>query len=798
MGKKLMKSLLSSFGFIALFLFVGLQTSTKVYAAPANPSPREMHQADGTVITVYARGDEYFNWFEDEYENIISYDTQTENWCYAYAQGNMLLPGSEIVGGTTKAYSTSTRIQRDDILDIIDNNVESSPLHADRASGSIALFAQNETEYRATTIPKTDQELLLLLIEFNDSSIQKDGQYWSNQYFGNGKSVSKYYKDMSGGLNIFTPSTTQIIGLETEVISRVSYNGADTNINNISWVTQGIDVTISSEYNGVIKVKFDMPHPIPYHNGTPSNYAQIAMVTMAMKAVKENTEYDFTGFGDNKQVTAIVAGMEYTQSESSQLIGEVWAHSFFFDGSVIGRPESRLPYSIYGEMYNDTVSTAIGVGCHELGHVLGLPDLYNTSGSMGIGYYSLMAYGVWGHIDGEIDGTTPVSFDAWCKYMLGYITPIEYEAHIFNTMVIKSAGEIGDGGQQKYNSLRINNSSLDEKQYFLIENRQNEGWDTGMQCVFGDDFSGGIIFLQIDENIPFGNEINGSDEHKGVNVVGITNGDSIYANYFYDVDRNRKELTPESSPDNSMFYSTISSNPVINTRDVNSNITIKVKSSCSNNMVVEIGIDSDIADAFADERLLAEIRAAIGKTNDEPILKSDLLGITSLDVSDKEISSMRGIEYLTGLKELICYFNEFTTLDMSGNPELEYLDCSYVENMTSLNVTKNTKLQNLDCSYGSLSSLDVSHNRNLMVLCCNEGYIEELDLSFSPYLMSVECWGNRLTTLDVTTNEFLAFLDCRLNYMSSPSNVIGLEGKNLVLGDNFLFYPQDAVELEGE
>lgn len=42
----------------------------------------------------------------------------------------------------------------------------------------------------------------------------------------------------------------------------------------------------------------------------------------------------------------------------------------------------------------DTALCCIGVMCHELGHIVGLPDLYDGSrNTWGVGYWSLMGYG---------------------------------------------------------------------------------------------------------------------------------------------------------------------------------------------------------------------------------------------------------------------------------------------------------------------------------------------------------------------------------------------------------------------
>jgi M6 family metalloprotease-like protein len=61
----------------------------------------------------------------------------------------------------------------------------------------------------------------------------------------------------------------------------------------------------------------------------------------------------------------------------------------------------------------------IGVFCHEFGHAFGLPDLYDASGSSGIGHWGLMGSGNWN------TPTNPAHFDAWCKSQLGWILPTE-------------------------------------------------------------------------------------------------------------------------------------------------------------------------------------------------------------------------------------------------------------------------------------------------------------------------------------------------------------------------------------
>jgi M6 family metalloprotease-like protein len=68
--------------------------------------------------------------------------------------------------------------------------------------------------------------------------------------------------------------------------------------------------------------------------------------------------------------------------------------------------------------YSAAETIDIGVFCHELGHILGLPDLYDVNGGgSGVGRWSLMGSGNWNTPE------KPAHFDAWCKQELGWMTP---------------------------------------------------------------------------------------------------------------------------------------------------------------------------------------------------------------------------------------------------------------------------------------------------------------------------------------------------------------------------------------
>jgi immune inhibitor A len=127
----------------------------------------------------------------------------------------------------------------------------------------------------------------------------------------------------------------------------------------------------------------------------------------------------------------------------------------------------------------------VGTFAHEMGHLLGLPDLYDvTLNTFGLGMWSLMAYGSWG----GGDGSRPVGLDAWSRSVLGFVDPVVVDSN--------SAGYelpcIEDGPHV----LRLWSGAEGGPQYFLVENRRAKGWD-GFLSYFGE----GLLVYHVDERI---------------------------------------------------------------------------------------------------------------------------------------------------------------------------------------------------------------------------------------------------------------------------------------------------------
>ena len=123
---------------------------------------------------------------------------------------------------------------------------------------------------------------------------------------------------------------------------------------------------------------------------------------------------------------------------------------------------------------------------------------------------------------------------------------------------------------------------------------------------------------------------------------------------------------------------------------------------------------------FPDDNFRAIVKSTDINTNGDNYLSGvEIQAVTNLNLMNKGIKDLTGIEYFTALKNLACSYNSLKTLDVSNNTALTNLDCANNYGLRSLDVSKNTALTKLYCQWNSLESLDVSKNTALKVLVCS-------------------------------------------------------------------------------
>lgn len=113
---------------------------------------------------------------------------------------------------------------------------------------------------------------------------------------------------------------------------------------------------------------------------------------------------------------------------------------------------------------------AIGVHCHEFGHLLGLPDQYGTAHRTGVGDFCLMAIGHRG--GGESGPDRPFGMCAWCRATLGWTRPAAVDPHVVQDLALAPAST-GPG-----EAFLVPGG--DEDEAFLLEDRRREGWDADL------------------------------------------------------------------------------------------------------------------------------------------------------------------------------------------------------------------------------------------------------------------------------------------------------------------------------
>ena len=153
---------------------------------------------------------------------------------------------------------------------------------------------------------------------------------------------------------------------------------------------------------------------------------------------------------------------------------------------------------------------------------------------------------------------------------------------------------------------------------------------------------------------------------------------------------------------------------------------------------------------------------------DGVLTEADIDDVSDIDVRDSNynIYNLKGIEFFTQLRTLLCSDTKLTSLDVSKNKKLEKLSCERC-GLKELNVSGCTALRRLDCYKNGLKALDLSNNTELEYLYCMENQLTVLDISNCRKLHSLECKLNQLTTLDVSACTELTTLGCFDNQLQT-------------------------------
>lgn len=224
---------------------------------------------------------------------------------------------------------------------------------------------------------------------------------------------------------------------------------------------------------------------------------------------------------DDGQVDAIFVVHAGPGGEETGNEGDIWSHKWNMPGGA-APVDGVLAFAYSTEPERWAINTpwttagalmTIGVFCHEFGHVLGLPDLYDTSGlpgaNEGLGEWDLMASGVYNHLPDQPVGSSPAHLSAWCQEALGWLQP---------TWVIRDSANVTvPPVETSGRAFRLWTNGIEAGEYFLVENRQPIGFDRALvkSTIERDSTAAhGLLIYHVDTGI-IGNDI---AAHKQVDI----------------------------------------------------------------------------------------------------------------------------------------------------------------------------------------------------------------------------------------------------------------------------------------
>lgn len=226
--------------------------------------------------------------------------------------------------------------------------------------------------------------------------------------------------------------------------------------------------------NGQFNLTFDVAGPYTLSNyenygGNDDNGSDRnprGMVTaVCQNAADERIDfspYDWDGDGEVEMVFVIYAGRGEASGGDANTI---WPHKYALSSPTRFGGKNVYVYACSNEMKTDTQVDGIGTICHEFSHCLGYPDVYDTeyAGFYGMGKWDLMCSGSYNG-----NSFSPAGYTAYEKWVAGWIAPIELTERTSVTGMATTA----KGGE----AYKFTNPGCSDE-YYIIENRQQEGWD---------------------------------------------------------------------------------------------------------------------------------------------------------------------------------------------------------------------------------------------------------------------------------------------------------------------------------
>jgi len=428
---------------ITLTIIALLLSISNTYAVRAYPFPIKITQPDGTELTIKLHGDEGFH-----YETTVDGYALTQNSSgvrtYARLDETHALKSTDIKASDIEKRSI-TEIEF--VKTLTPNLTLQKQETATTASKvmRVAASSSNSSPQKAYPLNGSPKSLVIL-VNFSDKSFVTTSPANSftnllNQkgYSTNGGtgSAKDYFRDNSMG--VFDPQF-DVVGPFT-LPQTMSYYGAnDSSGDDTNPRQMVIDACTLASTNGVDFSQYDT---------------------------------DKDGIVDN--VFIYYAG--YNEAEGGPK-NSVWPHRWSLSGlNTKFNGVSVYGYACTSELRSNSGSSMCGIGTftHEFGHVLGLPDLYatvSTATQHTLSSWDIMDYGPYLN-----NGRTPCGYSSYERFFMKWLVPTELKSAQNVTLDTLSTSNKAYLITQNGNH-NLNGAVPNPVEFFMLENRQNKGWDT--------------------------------------------------------------------------------------------------------------------------------------------------------------------------------------------------------------------------------------------------------------------------------------------------------------------------------
>lgn len=398
---------------------------TAANAVPAKKLQKVITLTNGTQVSVELRGDEYLSWWEG-----------TDGTAYRATADDTVFEAFDLEAQKPAAAARRARAEQGRVARLarVKNSLKGVD---DKMRG----LGGDHITYKGV------KKGLVVLVDFK------------NKKFADGHDL-EYYKNV--------------------------INGKDFSDEEEGYVGSVRDYFLAQS-NGQFELDFDVVGPVTMsknygYYGNDGAYQKdekvYEMIKEACDGIQDQVnlkDYDWDGDGEADQVFFLYAGLGQASGGSHSTI---WPHESelrYWPCGVLSYSTGKInTYACANELQPETqgssryISAGIGTICHEFSHCLGFADMYDTTGGGG---YGMSVFDVMDQGSYNGNGFVPCNYTAFERIYAGWVEPIE----LIDPATVKDMKSVSDYGRPfiMYNYKNTN-------EYFLLENRQNTGWDKGL------------------------------------------------------------------------------------------------------------------------------------------------------------------------------------------------------------------------------------------------------------------------------------------------------------------------------